>query len=104
MLLGKFLRDERERSQAEVEEGGGDRKRSFVVAVLGWEELSTRLAEDRDTKGERLGYFRKNEEKGLACSLEGGDPESLKCGGGGGSPLRLCPKTSLWNWRHAAQA
>lgn len=46
MLLGKFLRDERERNQAEVEEGGGDRKRSFVVAVLGWEELSTRPAED----------------------------------------------------------
>lgn len=33
--------------------------------------------------GERLGCLGKNEEKGLSCSLEGGDPESLKCGGGG---------------------
>lgn len=40
MLLGKFLRDERDRNQVQAEEGGSDGKGSFVVAVLGWEGLS----------------------------------------------------------------
>lgn len=40
---------QRERKQVEVGEGGRDGKESFVVAVLGWEDLSRGPTEDLDT-------------------------------------------------------
>lgn len=40
---------QRERKQVEVEEGGRNGKESFVVAVLGWEDLSRGPTEDLDT-------------------------------------------------------
>lgn len=63
----------------------GDGKESFVVAVLGGEDLSTGQGHrGLRYKQERPGYLRKNEERGLACSRpEGGGPESLSGGGRG---------------------
>lgn len=76
----------------------GDGKESFVDAVLGGEDLGTAPSDTEMQTAERLGYLRKNEERGLACSrLEGGGPGSLR--GGGRGLLSCVLKTSLWNWR-----